>query len=385
MGRGRSCKRHRFHKPRAAKDVGISLPPSSSLTWPSFYSDLYVPLPKSDSSSAGVSIQQLIDRFESIGFAQIALTHTIYGPPKVTDDSVDHIQRTLFKRKGSSDNAKSSVHIIYRLHAVIENLSDVGLYTIQQNKERLTTAAVATEGVLKQFDLVSIAPRNDAVFSTACSTATAAEIITLDYTTTPRGNLPFRITRSNVKAVIARNAVFEIPIAAACLNRHYRKGLIQTCRMLQSASLGLKPKIIVSSGVRRVLVAGSNNISISHDATNKNDANDAGALAICLPSDLINVVHAVLGWETKTAIGALSTSGMFAVNQGRRRRYGNDSLVVGVSSIAPQLMKMKSDLTADAGKRNKLPADGEVESVPDILTLGKVEDATAGEDGYIVF
>ena len=339
MGRGRNPSKRR----RLVGSDAISGDASSRRPTARCYMDLHVPLPRGDSSQAGLSVRQLFDRLESTGFSRVALTHTIYGPPKLVDDSLHRI-------KQSADIDRTQSTTLYRLHAVIENLSDVGLYTAHRNEAVASTKL--TSDVSKQYDLISISPRNDAVFQATCSTATAAEIITLDYASN-RGQLPFKITRSDIRTAMARNAVFEIPLAAACLNRNLRKGLIQTCRMLQLASLGLKPRIIFSSGER-------------HAGTDKTDA---GPLALRMPGDMINLVHTILGWDSQSAVDALSTNGAFALEQGRRRRFG-ESLIVKVSQSPPVV---ELSLVADP--------DGTV--VKSKTFSAASEDTETGEDGFI--
>jgi ribonuclease P/MRP protein subunit RPP1 len=182
----------------------------------------------------------------------MALTHTVFGAPKQSEDKAENaIPDSLFDMSSSRDqkkprgavstndaassgdktsNQQSPIKVLRRLHAVLENLSDVGHYVKRRNEADADSGSNKNSAkILQEYDLVSLAPRNDATFQSACSSANASDIITLDYTSGRGGvQLPFRIRPADVKAVIARKAVFEIPYAPAVLNRNQRKGLVQT-------------------------------------------------------------------------------------------------------------------------------------------------------------
>jgi hypothetical protein len=184
----------------------------------------------------------------------MALTHTIFGSPKQGDDRAEvAIPSELISNQDSNitpsskSNKKGKVEsnpsqkvqqppikVLRRLHVVLENLSDVGHYAKRRDdadssSNTALSSSSTTAKLLQEYDLISLSPRNDAVFQSACASAAASDIITLDYTSGRGGvQLPFRIRPADVKAVIARNAVFEVPYAPAILNRNQRKGLIQT-------------------------------------------------------------------------------------------------------------------------------------------------------------
>jgi RNase P subunit p30 len=300
------------------------------------YMDLMVMIPKQPQPLLFVS--SLIDRLESAGFTTIALTHTIYGPPPSPSANAEIMERLkvlLQQQQGRS--RRGGLRILTRLHAVVETLSDVGRYTLQQDnssdskKDKSTNNTTGRESlsssypeVLLGYDLVSLSPRNDAVFQAVCQTATAAEIITLDYYSAQQRRLPFKIRNKDVKAAVQRGVVFEIPYAPAILNSKNRKAFIQTFRELQTACLGLKPKIILSSGDREFKV-GMNTTSSSGSLNNEDhDDDDVGALALRLPGDLINLLETVLRVKHDTALGALTTSGSFAIQSARKRRFGEE-------------------------------------------------------------
>jgi RNase P/RNase MRP subunit p30 len=184
----------------------------------------------------------------------------------------------------------------------VENLSDVGVYTRTTGTENNDTL-----NLLQEYDLVSLAPRNDATFQAACC-ASEADIVTLDYTAGRGGvQLPFRIRPSDVKAVVQRGAAFELHYAPALLHINQRKALVQTARSLQMASVGVRPKprILFSSGDRNVM-----------------GDSDMGAMALRSPGDLINLLQTVLCLDATMAHDALGESGTSILERGRLRRLG---------------------------------------------------------------
>lgn len=209
--------------------------------------DLWVPVPK---DTPLLHTQEMQQRLASTGFTHMALTHTVFGAPKQSEDKAENaIPDSLFNMSSCRDqkklrgavstddassreknsNQQSPIKVLRRLHAVLENLSDVGHYVKRRNEADAGAGSNKSAKILQEYDLVSLAPRNDATFQSACSSANASDIITLDYTSGRGGvQLPFRIRPADVKAVIARKAVFEIPYAPAILNRNQRKGLVQT-------------------------------------------------------------------------------------------------------------------------------------------------------------
>lgn len=80
-------------------------------------------------------------------------------------------------------------------------------------------------------------------------------------------------------------------------------------RLLQNASLGCKPKVIVSSGRRTASVDG--------------ETVDMGAMALRNPADLRNVLEVIMKLDTRMSFEALHTAGMFALEQARLRRFGS--------------------------------------------------------------
>ena len=283
--------------------------------------DLMVPLPKSAGGSVlecKLLVKEIRDRLASTGFTRMALTHTIYGRPKPEDRADIAIPCSLWtepknnKKKKRKFNEPSSAHlgderkicILRRLHVVLENQSDMGFYLSNGPQE----------DILNEYDLVSVCPTNDVTFQSACASATMADIITLDYTT--RGlRLPYRIRSSDVKAATERGATFEIPIAPALLHLKQRKALVHACQELKNSSLGLKPRIIISSGDRTL------------------DGSDVGALALRMPGDLSNLFKTVMHFDDSTACNAVGVAAMQALQRGKERRFGQRGIAGNVTLI----------------------------------------------------
>lgn len=280
-------------------------------------------LPKSSVASevklqSQLLMKQLVERLASTGYSTIAFSHVIYGRPR-TEDSVDALlqlpvsasqQRATNESTSEEQQAskrsrvetQSRIRIVKRLHAVVENLSDVGVYSKTNAAEN-----AATLSILQDYDLVSLAPRNEATFQASCS-ASEADIVTLDYTAGRGGvQLPFRIRASDVRALVQRGAAFELHYAPALLNIHQRKALVQTARSLQMASIGVRPKplILFSSGDR----------TVTGDV-------DMGAMALRSPGDLINLQQTVLGLDASVSHDALGASATRVFERGRLRKLG---------------------------------------------------------------
>ena len=136
-----------------------------------------VVVPKGSQIKVQLQVKEIIDRLASTGFTQMALVHTIYGRPKPTEDRAEvALPSSLWA------STHNKIRILRRLHVVLENQSDVGIYVINGPSESL----------LNEYDLISLSPRNESTFQAACASASAADIITLDYTT--RGvRLPYLI------------------------------------------------------------------------------------------------------------------------------------------------------------------------------------------------
>jgi RNase P/RNase MRP subunit p30 len=292
-------------------------------------------------------IQEIMDRLVSTGYTHMALTHTIYGRPTPTDDRVaTTIPESLWQTTSSSPQ---TLRVVRRLHNIIENLSDVGLYVSNNATPDSLSGLLSLEQqrgpiLLHEYDLLSISPRNESVFQSACQSATLADIITLDYTSGRGGlKLPYKIRSSDVKAMIERKAAFEIPFAPALLHDKQRKALVQTCRELQMASLGLKPRILFSSGDRTF------------------EEKDVGAMALRSPDDLINLMQTVLRFDANLARDAMSTTGTAVLQRARQRKLGPSNVSdvyhvtdnVNVTDHRPKRSKLNKSETNSTKRRNE--------------------------------
>merc|ERR1740139_1003550 len=142
------------------------------------YHDLNVPLPTKNSGRK-VMFQSLLDRLSDTNYKTVALTHTVYGKVDPERDAVDQVFPMLLQSedtkkapdeerqrevKETSPNTVSSINtengkitILKRINIVIEEISNVSFYT--------ATSSSSLPEPLSQYDIVSIAPRTDAIFS----------------------------------------------------------------------------------------------------------------------------------------------------------------------------------------------------------------------------
>lgn len=338
--------------------------------------DLMVALPKIAGGVSSIECKLLVkeirDRLASTGFTYMALTHTIYGRPKPEDRAAVAIPSSLWtsstEETGSSSSKstkkrklneqveskspdKRSIRVLRRLHIVVENQSDMGIYLSNGPQEDL----------LNEYDIVSICPTNELTFQAACATATMADIITLDYAT--RGlRLPYRIRPTDVKAAIERGATFEIPIAPALLHLKQRKALVHACQELKNSSLGLKPLLVMSSGDRTL------------------DGNDVGALALRMPGDISNLCKTVMHFDDSIAFNAVGAAALSAVQRGKDRRSGKKGATCTVSLIRKKDLESSPQSSSDDKREKKLLT---VDKQPEATPEGDDEDD--GDDGFIAF
>eukprot|EP00977_Amphora_coffeiformis_P014712 scaffold4201_cov178-Amphora_coffeaeformis.AAC.7 len=266
------------------------------------HADLFVPLPV-DASAAGrtVLVQQLSQRLLKAGYQAVAFTHTIYGKPK---DSVDRVAVALpedglcISTKNGTSTCAPGLTVLRRLHAVIENLSDVACFTNQSVTEDMSS-------LLQEYDIVSIAPRNEAVFRSVIASAAACDIVSLDYTG-QRSGLPFRVRVGDIRTIVERQLILEIPYAPALLQPTWRKSWIQASAEILQSGRGKRPVVLLSS---------------SGDRKAEN-VKDTAALALRMPRDVQNLATTVLGFDQKN-FGASAQS---TLNRAQRRRYGTNSI-----------------------------------------------------------
>lgn len=267
-------------------------------------SDFMVLMPTSGSLiKRQLQIKEIINRLVETGYSQMALVRTIYGRPKPEDRADSAIPPSLWEQTtsntGETKTKDPPIRIYRRLHVILENLSDVGLYIKNQQGPH--------QEWLKEYDLVSVCPRNEGVFQSACATASAADIVTLDYSI--RGTrLPYKIRPADVKAVIERGMALEIPLVPALLHTKQRKALVQTSRELQRSCAGMKPTIIFGSGDRTF------------------EESDVGIMGFRLPGDITNLLQTVLHFDAKTAKNATASSCEAVIQRARGRRWGKSDV-----------------------------------------------------------
>lgn len=254
-----------------------------------------------------LAVRDLLNRLRSTGYKTIAFTHTVYGRPRFPEDAADTVfPPTLWETK--KGGKETSIRILRRLHGVIESLADLGHYSSSPATMDSNNNDDQSQ-YWNQYDLVSIAPRSEAIFHEVCmATPPVADIITLDYAATTRG-LPFRFKAGDIQAATDRGMVFEFPYASAILNRKHRRHWMQASRDLQTVTLACNPRILFSSGTR-----------IAGEQQHQQSPQDMGALALRLPEDLINLAKTVLRWDARTSLNVCGEAAHLAINHGRRRR-----------------------------------------------------------------
>ena len=361
--------------------------------------DLMVCMPKSVSAlECKLLVKELSNRLASIGFTHMALTHTIYGRPKAEDRANVAIPDSLLdfvlsstttttttiaagaaevdknKRKISKPNScqtnnhiprctnRNEIRILRRLHVVVENLSDMSLYLLNGPQAQF----------LNEYDLISICPTNDGTFQSACSSATMADIITLDYTTRGMG-LGYRIRSNDVKMATERGASFEISIAPALLHLKQRKALIHACHELKNNSLGMKIRMIVSSGDRIY------------------EGKDVGALALRMPGDISNLCKAVMHFDPHTASKVVTSAPKLAVERGEERRLGRRRGIIGNVSLMNKAYLVGSSRSENDGmletntKRKNYGDTDTIDGESDRDTKKKLKNDDNVDDGFINF
>lgn len=355
--------------------------------------DLMVLVPKSTSKlKCQLLVKEIRERLVSTGYTHMALTHTIYGRPRQIEDRAETaISSSLWKAESSAssnekkgnkavssgtkrkladladgsdidnDGNRETIQVLRRLHMVMENVSDSSVF--------LSNGPLSD--LLNGYDLVSIAPTNDATFQSACASATMADIITLDYS--GRGlRLPYRMRSVDIKAATDRGAAFEIPLAPALLHLKHRKALVHACRELQNNSLGLKPRIIISSGDRVF------------------DGSDVGALALRMPGDLSNLCKVVMQFDDSTSTKAVGVTALEIIRKGAERRRGKSeptkvSIMTKVDLMRTTESNAKMNRETKATIEKKLESTADIDGAGESISNEKSYDADhdGAEDGFI--
>ena len=294
--------------------------PSSEGTSSNVIHDLNVPLPRTQGA-----LTDIMSRLQSAGYGVAAFSHTAYGRPDPKKDLSDVVlQNSVLESSLQASHVANAgagavqprarhgrLRILKRLNAVVEELSDIAYYTDSTSDNSGGRAGGDSGGgssevhnVLDSYDIVALSPRSDATFASACSTASRADVIMLDYST---GRLPFKLKGSSIRAAAKLGIAFELCYASAILEPSKRKALVRVALDLHNASRGVRnpsPRIILTSGAR--VAAGE----------------DFGTLALRTPSDLVNVLKMVLKFDDLQAIGAMGAASRDVVTRCRNRKLG---------------------------------------------------------------
>jgi RNase P/RNase MRP subunit p30 len=246
-----------------------------------------VPIPgDKDKAMRQLKVLKMLDRLEYLGYSSVALVHQVFGKPKGAIP-VDQIFEP-YEHEGAAGSGKNkrtrkrNIQIYRRLHAVIENSSDMAYFNDPK--------------MMDVYDLVSVAPSTESIFHAACSSM--VDIITLDYSR--GGGLPFKIRSSHVQAAVEHTIAMEVPYTPSIFHLPHRKALIQTVRALQSSSVGKKLHLIVSSG-----------------------SLDANAMALRSPWDMANVLETVANLDPTLARGSQCVAAEWVLEAARKRRLGD--------------------------------------------------------------
>lgn len=238
--------------------------------------DLNVCLPETYSSSSSTkgfetiktTKRSLWDRLRHLGYDTVAFSHTVYGQLR-PDKDVATVAISLPKSTDDYSN------VLRRVNIVVEELSDVGLYT-GANQESQTVTSSNSDGtsggtranrnrLLSGYDIVALSPRNEATFSAACSSAHDVDILMLDYNAT-RGRLPYRLRPSDIRAATNLGISFELCYASAIADPAKRKFFVQAAGEFLSASATVRPRptLILSSGNRTTSNGGTSGFLTEH-------------------------------------------------------------------------------------------------------------------------
>jgi hypothetical protein len=345
--------------------------------------DLFVPLPTTgDVVERQLLLQDIHSRLSSLHYTHMALAHTIYGRPGEADAAPvavpDSLLETLKRKRSNSNNHMT---ILKRLHVVLENLSDVAVYTRLKDSPH--------RDLLKAYDLVSVAPCNDAVFAALLrgvaeerNTAAAFDIITLDYYSGRGLKLPFRIKSAHVQTLQRNMISMELPMAPALLNLKHRRSLIAAARDVKMASVGKEQHLplLLTSGNRKRTTEGLNDTT---DDVDDSDDDDVGAMALHTTGDLANVCATVLHFHPTVAHGSMGETAMRTLQhalqrRGMANRPSSSSSIVASVSIVDNVKLDENRRDSESDDRQNDPGDADNDS-DEKRTKRDGSDATVGE------
>lgn len=229
--------------------------------------DFFVPLADPSTCSTLTAKQTtlaVLNHLKKCGYVKCALTHTVYGRPKDPEDLANNaIPKSIY--------ASASITVLRRLHVIVETLADIGLFA--------SGAQSPIANILKEYDIISLAPRNAAALDAACRTE--VDIVSMDYHS--MHSVPFRWKRHEIRLLVRNGTRFEIPYAPALLDAKARRNLMILC----SDAVTKAPNILLSSGPR-----------ISN-------GDDVGPQALRRPGDMLNFAHVIMGLVAHSLANAL--------------------------------------------------------------------------------
>jgi RNase P/RNase MRP subunit p30 len=345
--------------------------------------DLFVSLPKKTTGGnvpipSKLVLSQVLRRLADTGYGTVAVTHTIYGGrPRDPEDRASSVMKQYKDQLVLLPSRQQPpLRILHRLHLVVESLSDVALL----NKP--TTPNSLQQQLLNEYDLVSISPRNELVFSAAC-TCHGVDIVTLEGVAAASHNrLPFRLRATDLAALASRGAVLEIPYATSVLHVAARKGMVQMGRELSTilatrGSGAVPPLHVLCSSASRLV-----------------ENMDVGPMALRTPGDLINLLRVVLGLDSRTASKALcGVSANAALAHAKRRRQGQEAMSPSTIRVVEVTLNPQQNPSTLPGKQTSNEGQTLMETItegvqPNDANKANHDDDSRGdqvEDGFISF
>ena len=279
-----------------------------------------------------VWVSHVLHRAQELGYAQIALTHTVYGRPRhPVDVAATALPASLWQsttkqqQQPSSSGTAGVVQVLRRLHIVVETLSDTGLYsasrttssndTTTTNQQQPPSVLSAIHALLQDYDLVSLQLRNDACFQAACRSANPVfDIVTLDS--------GVKIRAGDLQALWKNFVAMEVGYAPAVAAMNTtttsttttRRRWVQACRALHNCASSLPSSPTAFTG----LLLSSGPVP----------GTTSPLLLLRSAPDMVNVSTTVCGWKERVARAANTTMGARVWERAQQRR----SSVVGVSN-----------------------------------------------------
>lgn len=312
------------------------------------YYDLNVPIPGRGSRRSS-SIDSLLERLSDCGYSVVALTHNVYGKAELEKDraevAIPFVPSSISsssagsKRKRPSSEKKGDdghhqdhdnafgLRVLKRLNVVLEDLSHLSHYA-----SAVGSSSSATSTLLHSYDIVSVVPRTESVFSAVCATSRSPfDVISVDYGCAGGGRLPYTIRTSDLRNVNGGGGVglgdvaLELCYAPSTADSSKRRSWIRVARELRTLlpHVGSPLPVVVSSGARALGGPAADRLR------NLRDGDDLGALALRTPGDVEHVTRVVLGIDAPESMRAHARA---VVERGRcrRERGANAGRKVGV-------------------------------------------------------